>query len=228
MFPYIHVHPFDNFGTLQHSFDSVRQRADALHVENVALRSQVQVLSGRISSLETENTQLRSMVTGIPPPPPASDVYTTEIENVIQLPVALKSLAIMQNHFRYQGTLRQCSTLGCNRYAFDQTCFREGHIAWCRTHNRIITRTYTSCSVRLEARGDCSPLYWEPSSNWEEIVACAFRDGKIGRKDLPTDVLDRLLYPQIHPISQRTGPPIHPPQARYLHDNFSYTMFRKR
>lgn len=49
---------------------------------------------------------------------------------------------------------------GCYRYAFSQECFREGHMAWCLTHKRIITRTYTSCSVKAEERGNCMPACW--------------------------------------------------------------------
>jgi hypothetical protein len=33
-------------------------------------------------------------------------------------------------------------------------------MAWCATHNRIITGTYTSCSVKSEDRYECVPVSW--------------------------------------------------------------------
>ncbi|XPT02480.1 hypothetical protein M3J09_011597 [Ascochyta lentis] len=219
MFPYNHLPSIDDVGALQRSLNSVSQRADALHEENVALRTQVQQLNGRISYLEAENHRLRSDTIGAPRPPP-TDVYATGSDNINSLPAALESLAAMQEHFRSHGTLKRCTTSGCEREAFNQTCFREGHMAWCRTHNRIITRTYTSCSVRSEERGNCLPVYWEDSSNWDEVVAGAFRDGKVGRKGLPTDVLHRLLSLHAHPLSQRVGRPNPPPQARHPYDHW--------
>ncbi|KAJ4345107.1 hypothetical protein N0V95_005920 [Ascochyta clinopodiicola] len=221
MSPCVHIPPIDDVGILHRSFDTVSQRADTLHAENAALKSQIRTLGRRISSLEAENTQLQSTVTGVLQHLPASNAYTTEGENAIYLPVVLESLAIMQDHFRRHGTLKQCSTPGCGRYAFDQACFREGHMAWCRTHNRIITRTYTSCSVRPEARGDCLPVFWEYSSSWGDIVALAFRDGKIGRKGVPNFALDRLLFPENDPILQHGSQSIPLSNSRYPHSNWS-------
>lgn len=84
-------------------------------------------------------------------------------------------------------------------------------MAWCNTHNRIITRTYTSCSVAAEQRGDCIPIFWrklaflkrdeaetdqiaEHHPDWQEIVDRAYREGKIGLKGIKPEYLHALLF----------------------------------
>ncbi|KAF1358161.1 hypothetical protein EJ07DRAFT_157162 [Lizonia empirigonia] len=211
MFPHP-IPPLDDAASMQR----------VLSHENTILRAQVHNLGGRVSQLEAENAQLRSIVASTTAAPqPAGQMYAARSDNAIHLPMVIESLLVMQGHFHRQGTLKQCSTPGCNRYAFDQTCFREGHMAWCRTHNRIITRTYISCSVKSEARGDCLPVFWEDRSDWAQIVACAFQEGKIGHKGLPSDLLNQLLFAEVYNPSRSLGPPVSLPQGRYPHGDWS-------
>ncbi|KAF2624430.1 hypothetical protein BU25DRAFT_161090 [Macroventuria anomochaeta] len=200
----------------------INSMVNRLNDENNVLKAQLHSLTDRVSHLEVENAHLRSLIARSPPPPPspAAQVYATPSDNAMHLPMVVESLAVMQEHFRRQGTLKQCSTTACHRYAFDQICFREGHMAWCHPHNRIITRTYTSCSVKAEERGDCMPVSWEDRHDWAEIVARAFRDGKIGHKGLESGFLKHLLFSPIYG-PQRTGPPVSLPQGQYPHGDWA-------
>ncbi|KAH6629867.1 hypothetical protein C7974DRAFT_413618 [Boeremia exigua] len=159
------------------------------------LRSQVQILHERVSSLEAELSILRSQVA---PPHTAPTNYNyarLSGDNALLLPTAIESIAVMGDHFRRQGTLRQCSTTGCHKDAFDSECFRQGHMAWCEAHNRVITGTYTSCSVKAEHRGDCMPVFWDRYENWQTIVAQAFHEGRVGNRGLDPAFLSALLLP---------------------------------
>lgn len=107
-------------------------------------------------------------------------------------------------------------------------------MAWCRTHNRIITRNYTSCSVKAEERGDCVPVCWgkcgdltcaytvtdhiaESRDDWREIVDRAYQEGRIGHKGLEPAVLQALLFSPVY-NPRPTGPL--PPQGAYPHGNW--------
>ena len=79
--------------------------------ETAYLRAQVQTLSSRVSHLEAENLHLRSLI-GVapppPPPPPAGHVYhAPPSDNALQLPTVIENLAVLQDHFRRQDTLKQ-------------------------------------------------------------------------------------------------------------------------
>ncbi|KAJ4321325.1 hypothetical protein N0V94_002957 [Neodidymelliopsis sp. IMI 364377] len=225
MLPYSHFPTTDNHGAMRNMLDSVSQQVAILSDANVALKAEAQDLKARIHYLEAENAQLRSLVAGAsrhatppPPPHPARPSHAAVSDNVMQLPAVIERLAIRQHQFRQQGMLRQCSTTGCPRDAFDQTCFREGHMAWCRTHGRIITRTYTSCSVLAEERGDCLPVFWEDCGNWNEVVADAYRDGWIGQKGLSTEYLNQLLFPAYaQGAVPRAGPPQQAQGGHHMH-----------
>ncbi|OSS54085.1 hypothetical protein B5807_01689 [Epicoccum nigrum] len=173
---------------------SSRNLINELTVQNEFLRAQIQSLNIQITDLKAENTALRSSATSHWAPQFAQ-VHNALRYNTLALPAAIESLAIMQQHFHRQGTLRQCSTEGCRRFAFDQICFREGHMSWCATHNRIITGIYTSCSVKSEDRHKCMPVSWEDRHDWHNIVDRAFYDGRIGNKGLEPSHLDSLLFP---------------------------------
>lgn len=58
----------------------------------------------------------------------------------------------------------------------------------------------------------------EDRNDWEDIVLNAFRSGSIGRKGLPNDSLNQLLFLPVH-LSQRAKPLASLPQVRYSHDN---------
>ena len=75
--------------------------------ENAILKAQVHSLSGRIFYLEAENAQLRASIAGAPAPPVANHVYISNKDNAMYLPIVVESLAVMQEHFRRQGTLKQ-------------------------------------------------------------------------------------------------------------------------
>ncbi|KAJ8117973.1 hypothetical protein OPT61_g953 [Boeremia exigua] len=169
-------------------------------VENNFLRAQILSLNEKISSLEAEIRLLGSR-TPSDHVPTAAQIYAAPNDNALALPTVVESFAVMQSHFRRQGTLKQCSATGCHKDAFDQVCFRLGHMAWCRTHNRVITRAYTSCSVKAEERGDCVPVWWEQRHDWQAIVDRAFREGRIGNKGLDSGQLHAILFsPWFNPL----------------------------
>jgi hypothetical protein len=88
-------------------------------------------------------------------------------------------------------------------------------MGWCRTHNRIVTGEWTSCSVKASDRGDCVPVWWgkcncavcrstetdlalERRDDWTEIVNRAYREGRIGHKGLKTADLNAILFSSIY------------------------------
>jgi len=88
-------------------------------------------------------------------------------------------------------------------------------MGWCRTHNRIVTGNWTSCSVKAEDCGDCIPVWWgecsawicagietdrtlEQRDDWADIVARAYREGRIGHKGLRSADLNALLFSPIY------------------------------
>lgn len=77
--------------------------------QNAALRAQVHSLRGRVSYLEAENAQLRSIVVAVMPPQHFQQAYTDRSGNAVYLPTVIERLAIMQDHFRRQGTLKHWS-----------------------------------------------------------------------------------------------------------------------
>lgn len=85
--------------------DAVPQRA--LADENAHLRAQIYSLQGRVSHLEAENERLRVMAAGALAQPHSGHIYSTTSDNANHLPMAIESLAVMQGHFRRQGTLKQ-------------------------------------------------------------------------------------------------------------------------
>lgn len=96
MFPY-QAQPVEDAG--------IRQRV--LNDENGSLRAQVHSLSERVSQLEAENAHLRYLLTNVPPVPPPMQLSTGNGDRAIHLPMVVESLAVMQDHFGRQGTLKQ-------------------------------------------------------------------------------------------------------------------------
>lgn len=105
-------------------------------------------------------------------------------------------------------------------------------MGWCRTHNRIVTGNWTSCSVKVEDRGDCIPVWWgecsawtynntetdhisEQRDDWADIVDRAFREGRIGHKGLGLADLNTLLFSPMYDPRQ-----IDPPQGTYSHSHW--------
>ena len=77
-----------------------------LTVENDFLRAQVQDLNAQILELKAEIASLRTSATSHWARPPAQ-AHDVPSYNTLALPAAVESLAVMQKHFRHQGTLRQ-------------------------------------------------------------------------------------------------------------------------
>lgn len=105
-------------------------------------------------------------------------------------------------------------------------------MGWCRTHNRIVTGDWTSCSVKAEDRGDCVPIWWgkcsalicddtetdhapEQRDDWADIVNRAYREGRIGCKGLRPAELDMLLFSPTRRLRQ-----VGAPHGAYLHANW--------
>lgn len=80
---------------------------EVLSEEIAILRAQLHNLNGRIFHLEVENAQLRASIAGPPALPAADHVYISNKDNAMYLPTVVESLAVMQEHFRRQGTLKQ-------------------------------------------------------------------------------------------------------------------------
>lgn len=79
-----------------------------LSEDNAILRAQVNNLGGRVSQLEAENAQLRSLVaSSTAVPQPARHSYAASSDNAIHLPMVIESLSVMQGHFYRQGKLKQ-------------------------------------------------------------------------------------------------------------------------
>ncbi|KAF3043019.1 hypothetical protein E8E11_000605 [Didymella keratinophila] len=205
--PFIPQLPQDEMSCLNEENNTLRLQIDHLN-------GQVHTLSGQVNNLQVENARLRALLPP-PPPQPSDRMYTAPSDNVLHLPVVIERLAVMRNHFQRQGTLKQCSQLYCNQYAFGQTCFRAGHMGWCRTHNRIVTGNWTSCSVKTEDRGDCISGWWEQRDDWADIVDRAYREGRIGHKGLRSTDLIALSFSTNYDPRQ-----IGPPQGTYSHGHF--------
>ncbi|KAJ4987817.1 hypothetical protein SVAN01_06697 [Stagonosporopsis vannaccii] len=134
------------------------------------LRSEVQALTARVAQLQAENIALRPFL-------------HSASANALTLPAVIEKLVVLRRHFSQQGTLRHCSAPGCSKPAFDPICFRLNHMAWCRTHNRIMTRNYTT-EIQTEERPD-----------WLIIVARAYQNYQIGLQPLAPGVLQAALFP---------------------------------
>jgi dynactin complex subunit len=85
---------------------SSRNLINELTVQNEFLRAQIQSLNTQITDLKAENAALRSSATSHWAPQFAQ-VHNALRYNTLALPAAIESLAIMQQHFHRQGTLRQ-------------------------------------------------------------------------------------------------------------------------
>ncbi|KAF3005950.1 hypothetical protein E8E13_010143 [Curvularia kusanoi] len=177
---------YGHSGPHRSSSDIINNLTEQINV----LRAQNDSLVAQINVLQADNARLRSQL----PAPPAGQGYDPPSAGVLAMPSVLESLAVCQERFRSQGALWQCSRQDCGRPAFDQTCFREGHMAWCNTHNRVITGDYTSCSIRYGERGDCFPVEWQDRPDWRDIVERAFREHKVGRKGLDNNYLNSILF----------------------------------
>lgn len=55
----------------------------------------------------------------------------------------------------------------------------------------------------------------EDRSDWAEIVARAFQEGKIGHKGLPSDFLNQLLFAEVYNPSRNLDPSVSLPPGRY-------------
>jgi hypothetical protein len=61
-------------------------------------------------------------------------------------------------------------------------------------------------------------MYTEDCGNWNEVVADAYRDGRIGQKGLPTEYLNQLLFPShTHGAAPRAKPPQQAQGGRHMH-----------
>lgn len=73
--------------------------------ENILLREQIKNLSERVSVLETENRLLRVGAVAARLQP--GQLYAAPTDNALALPAVIENLAVLRDHFRRQGTLRQ-------------------------------------------------------------------------------------------------------------------------
>lgn len=97
--PFLSQRPQDEMSRLNEENNHLRLQVNHL-------QGQIHALSSQVNNLQVENARLRAL---LPPPPqsPCNRVYTAPNNNVLHLPVAIESLAVMRDHFQRQGTLKQ-------------------------------------------------------------------------------------------------------------------------
>lgn len=214
---------YSAFPNTMQQMQALQADINRLQDDNMRLRTERFALQAEINGLKAEVQALNQQLAA------GHRVYATP--GVWALPSALESMWIKGNHFRDANLMlnwyvivtavrafnadKFCSSRdGCQRQTFDPTCFREGHMAWCGTHDRTITGKWSSCSVSTEQKPDCFPVEWgelhvlkrnclatnhsveeRTDADWRAIINRAASEGKIGKRGVPHDVLDHLFFP---------------------------------